>query len=188
MRSSRRAFHFRAGAPWFFPFLCSSPRSSAAARAPKTDSRRYRLSVAGTTVQGAQGVLVRSSISSAASRYSSYRSCALQSCRVTRQDSYLLFSIFSNLRRCSCRERCRKNLTMSAPSSVSIRSNWLISWKALSQASLGTAFSTRSASTRRYQERSKMAMPPRSGSRVQNLHRNGRSFSSSVGARVTWTW
>ena len=84
----------------------------------------------------------------------------------------------SNRRSCSSGDTCIQNLTMIMPSATSVRSNSTISLYARDHCSLVANPSTRSTSTRPYQDRSNTAMPPQPGRFGQNRHRKWCRFSS----------
>src|SRR5215212_6719951 len=85
---------------------------------------------------------------------------------------------------------CSQSFTKTVPSSASVRSNVLISSYARRHSSTVANPSTRSTSTRPYQERSRIAMPPQPGSAGQKRHSQGWRSSSGVGAAycLTRTW
>src|SRR5207248_4883123 len=140
-----------------------------------TFTRAKSLSSASTSVHGASSVDVRSTMSATACSYASHFARLRQSSGVILKRLNGVFSRALKRRYCSALLTCSQNLHSTTPSSTSCSSNWLISSYARRQSKAEQYPSTRSTSTRPYQVRSKIVMPPRMGTFLQKRHRYGYS-------------
>ncbi len=147
-----------------------------------TSTRPFRLLSDETTSQGANGPWVNRNMSDTAPSY-----CARFS--RLRQSSSVSFQALSgssrrrrNRRNCSSCDMCIQSLITIIPSSANVCSKSVISSYARRHCTSVARFSTRSTSTRPYQLRSKMVMPPHPGNGGQKRHRKWWRSSSGVGA------